>query len=559
MKWILIALSLALFHVSGQCAPASPVTRASSLHGLAAGVGMSMTMPDYLAAFPNARTSIFAYLKLDTPEVEAMVSYLDIQVEAQQQAGRDFWPQIALETGHLTLSRFRHELAQPDSLVARNVRLLAANVARYRDSKKWFFIRPFCEMNDGTLENPWEFANPNVTNTPADFAAAWKLLRETFAAEGASNAIFIFSPLAAHHVHHEKEVLTALNLIPPGYIDAYGPNVYSRPLTAYGGASPEPIPFATLAQPWLDLLARSRHRGIPLAVPEMGVSRQASDARRASWLRSAFRFARAHNFVLMTYFNYTHPYWQIDETSQAGATLRACMSEEPPVASHPVATPAAAATGASRKKSETVALAGRHIAIPPVAVTEHRAPSVAANERHSPSVAATRQVPPPAAEPQHVPPPIPATERRPPPVDDAPDLKEYRTLDPQLREEICATGDGLVVVIDPDQLPGGMLPFIRIDRIVGRKLKPVEDRAGLHLVVYGGDGGEEVVESSWFKLRRLPDHRIALIWERSKEGGPEPGDYLLRYYVSGSRLASGVQPNDLTTVQRLHCDDTAPR
>jgi len=457
------------------------------------GLGMSMTMPTYLTAFPNARTSIFAYLKLDGRAVEAMVSYLDTQVGVQERAGRDFWPQVALETGRLTMAEFRRELARPDSLTASNVRLLAANIARYRDLGKWFFIRPFCEMNDGTLENPWEFANPNFTNTPADYAAAWKLLRDVFDDEGATNAIFIFSPLAAHSVHHEREVLATLNLIPSGYIDAYGLNVYSRPMTAYGGTSHEPIPFATLAQPWIDLLARSRHRGIPLAVPEMGVSNQAADGQRAAWLRAAFRFARAHNFVLVTYFNYPHPYWQIDEGTQAHEALREGFDGGPPVVPH------------------IVALA----------------------------------------------PPDDKPARRTLPLIDAPVLTDYRLLDVSQAKEACGIGDGLAVIIEPGQLPAGKLPYARIDRVEGHQLIPVADREGLNQVRYGGEGGVEIVKSAWFKLTRMQDGRIALIWERSEDGGPQPGDYEIRYYVSGSRLASGVLPRELGRVQRLHCEATA--
>jgi hypothetical protein len=478
-------------------APLPPVTRAVNLRVLAAGLGMSMTMPSYLTAFPNARTSIFAYLKLDGRDVEAMVGYLDAQVAAQEQAGREFWPQVALETGRLSMAQFRRELARPDSLVDRNVRLLAANIARYRERKKWFFIRAFCEMNDGTLENPWEFANPKVTNTPADYAAAWKLLHDVFDAEGATNAIFVFSPLAAHSVHHEKEVLETLNLIPPGYIDAYGLNVYSRPLSAYGGTtkSKEPIPFATLAQPWLDLLARSKHRGIPLAVPEMGVSNQAGDTQRAAWLRAAFQFTHAHNFVLVTYFNYAHPYWQIDEGTQAGDALRAGIDAGPAVVPHSVA----------------------------------------------------------------VTPPDDRARRRPPTLSAAPDLTDYRILNVLLTKEVCTMGEGLAVIVDPGDLPAGKLPYARIDRVVGRKLIPVADPEGLNLIRYGGEGGDEIIKSAWFKQTRLPDGRIVLIWERSEDGGPVPGEYEIRFYLSSSRLASGVQPRELGGMQRLHCDEIPQR
>lgn len=299
-------------------------TRASLLNGCAYGVGNLMHMTDYLRENPGSRTSILMYIKMDSEEASGVIPSLRTHAAMQEAAGRDFWPQLPLETRGLSLKAFREELARPGSQVEQSVRTLAREIARYRDRNKWYFIRPFCEMNDGTEENPWEFANPYNHNTPADLADAWKLLRETFDQEGATNALFVFSPLAAHSVHGEKEVLEALNLIPAGDIDAFGLNVYARPMTAYrnGKGSREPIPFAQLAQPWLDVLAHSKHRGIPVGVPEMGVSNQASDADRAQWLNDAFRFARAHHFVMMTYFNYPHRYWQIDPQTLAGDALQ---------------------------------------------------------------------------------------------------------------------------------------------------------------------------------------------------------------------------------------------
>ncbi|HLK58868.1 MAG TPA: hypothetical protein VKU00_20005 [Chthonomonadaceae bacterium] len=303
-----------------------PETRASHLGAVAVGMGQSMHMSDFLQTYPESRTAILCYLKLDSEQVDEMVEYLRMQADVQERMGREFWPQIALETHELSLAAFNKALSLPGSQVDRSVRTLARAIARYRNRKKWFFIRPFSEMNDATEGCPWEFGSKTQANTPEDFATAWILLREAFNDEGATNAIFVFSPLAAHQVHRESQVLATLNLIPKGYIDAFGLNVYSRPRLAYGGDSQEPISFAELAQPWMNLLAGSRHRGIPLAVPEMGISNQASDERRAKWLRDAFGFARANGFVLVTYFNYPHRYWQIDEQTLAAEALRGEMS-----------------------------------------------------------------------------------------------------------------------------------------------------------------------------------------------------------------------------------------
>jgi hypothetical protein len=203
---------------------------------------------------------------------------------------------------------------------------LARAIAAYGRRGKQVFVRPFSEMNDATSFAPWEFGNKRYRNTPEQFAAAWRLLRDTFDAEGATNAIFIFSPLAAYQVHREHETRQALDLIPAGYIDCFGLNVYSRPLAAYGGRAVKPIAFAELALPWLRLLDSTKHRGIPLAVSEMAVSNQAADPDRAEWVRDAFQFARTHRYVLVTYFNYEHRFWTIRPNSAASAALATEMA-----------------------------------------------------------------------------------------------------------------------------------------------------------------------------------------------------------------------------------------
>jgi hypothetical protein len=326
IRWLVTVCMLSILPAVVAVGPvAARQTRATSIATFSVGMGKSGHMDEYLREYPRSRTAILSYLTLDTLDVDEVVKYLRWNASIQAHAGRDFWPQIALETRHVNLAEFRQEIARPGSRVNRSVHMLAREIASFRHARKWFFIRPFSEMNDGTLENPWEFANPQQHNTPQDLAASWKLLREAFDAEGATNAIFIFSPLAAYSVHHEQEVLTAMNLIPVGYIDAYGLNVYSRPLTAYGGKSPDPIPFAKLVQPWLDLLAHSKHHGIPLTVSEMAVSNQAADARRAAWVRDAFEFIRSHRYIMATYFNFPHRYWYIDHGTLAGQALQAEM------------------------------------------------------------------------------------------------------------------------------------------------------------------------------------------------------------------------------------------
>lgn len=297
------------------------LTRASGIVAFSAGMGTLMHMSDYLAAYKGSRTAIFAYIKMDDPKAGSLIRNFGSQARIQSSKGREFWPQVSLETKGLPLDAFIRELSRPGSVTQGNVRLLARTIAACKAENRHVFVRPFSEMNDGTDFCPWEFAHKRYHNTPAQFAAAWKLLRDTFDSEGATNALFIFSPLAAYSVHHERETVEALNLIPPGYIDIFGLNVYSRPMTAYGGSSPKPVAFDTLVTPWLQLVQGTKHRGIPYAVSEMAVSNQAADVYRSEWLRYAFRFARTHGFIMATYFNYPHRYWSIDPNSVAGWAL----------------------------------------------------------------------------------------------------------------------------------------------------------------------------------------------------------------------------------------------
>ncbi len=195
---------------------APPVTRASQLRGMAVGMGKLLHIADYLRDYPGSRTAILSYFKMDSMDAGALIRDLRVQASIEAEAHRDFTPQIALETEHLSLPAFTRELSRSGSPLDRNARLLASEIARYRDQNKWFFIRPFSEMNDATLNTPWEFGNRKYHNTPADLAAAWMLLRRVFDEEGATNALFIFSPLAANGVHRQDEVLDALNRIPLG-------------------------------------------------------------------------------------------------------------------------------------------------------------------------------------------------------------------------------------------------------------------------------------------------------------------------------------------------------
>lgn len=298
-----------------------PVTRASHIAHMACGVGQIMHMADFLGAYPGCSTAILSYMKIDGDDAVSIAHTIDLNAAVQQHMGRDFWPQIAIETRRLTLPQLCKQLRDPDSDASVNARIVAAEIARYAPEGKWFFIRPFSEMNDASPDAPWEMGRKNRGNTPQAYASAWILLRRIFDRAGATNAIFVFSVLAGYQVHRENLALKALNLIPRGDIDAFGVNLYSRPLSVHGGGRARPIPFGNLARPWIHVLKKSRQHGIPLAVCEMGVSSQASDSQRAAWLRNAFTFTRKFGFVMVTYFNFPARLWQVHYSTRAGSVL----------------------------------------------------------------------------------------------------------------------------------------------------------------------------------------------------------------------------------------------
>src|SRR5579871_573286 len=115
----LFALGTAL--MAEDSAKAAPTrTRASLLGAVASGMGKVMHMADFLKEYPGSRTAILAYVNLDSQDVDALVANLRINADTQERQGRDFWPQIALETGKLSLSAFTRELLRPGSQVDRS-------------------------------------------------------------------------------------------------------------------------------------------------------------------------------------------------------------------------------------------------------------------------------------------------------------------------------------------------------------------------------------------------------------------------------------------------------
>ena len=300
-----------------------PLSRTASMDPPVAGSYTATNMQELLDANPR-NTTFLSYGGMDSTTLDATMYNLGNQAEIMARNGRDLAPQIALEINNTNLSEFIRDIQDPDSEVHARVQALGRQV---KDWGKRVYIRPFSEMNDGSEGATWELGNRSRgTNTPAQLAKAWVLLHDVMDQEGATNALYTFAPLAARRVGRRAEMAETLNLIPRGYIDAFGLNVYTRPLSHYGENSERYVSFSELVQPWLAIQENSPHRGLPRMVPEMACSTQGSETERARWIKEAFQYGKEHGFKAMTYFNATAK-WSLPEGGLGEQALKDSIAQ----------------------------------------------------------------------------------------------------------------------------------------------------------------------------------------------------------------------------------------
>jgi hypothetical protein len=126
----------------------------------------------------------------------------------------------------------------------------------------------------------WEMDRPNlkkVVHSPRDYIDAWKRIRALFAAEGATNASFVWCPLADGFVG--------------GRAQPYYPGDDQVDWLCADAYSDEPTsPLGPTLQPFLDW---AKHHDKPIIIGEYG-TQPGQGTQRAAWITQTAAFFRLH-------------------------------------------------------------------------------------------------------------------------------------------------------------------------------------------------------------------------------------------------------------------------
>jgi hypothetical protein len=179
----------------------------------------------------------------------------------------------------------------------------AAQIAAYGHP---VLLRFAAEMNGDWL--PWSTGVNG--NGPGDYVAAWRHVRERFRAAGASNARFVWNPIASY------EGSTPLAELYPGDADWVAVDGYNwGSLRSWGWQS-----YADVLAPTVRALG-ALAPGRPLMIAEIGC---APDRRKPPWITDALGSAHVGGVDAVVWFEYDKETdWRLAET---GATAKAARS-----------------------------------------------------------------------------------------------------------------------------------------------------------------------------------------------------------------------------------------
>jgi beta-mannanase len=179
----------------------------------------------------------------------------------------------------------------------------AAQIAAYGHP---VMLRFAAEMNGDWL--PWSTGVNG--NGPGDYVAAWRHVRERFRMAGATNALFVWNPIAAY------EGSTPLADLYPGDADWVAVDGYNWGATrSWGWQS-----YAGVLAPTVRALA-ALAPGRPVMIAEIGC---APDRRKAVWITDALDSAQADGVDAVVWFEYAKETdWRLAEN---GSTARAARS-----------------------------------------------------------------------------------------------------------------------------------------------------------------------------------------------------------------------------------------
>ncbi|HKF75147.1 MAG TPA: glycosyl hydrolase [Candidatus Dormibacteraeota bacterium] len=191
-------------------------------------------------------------------------------------------------------------------------------VRRYADQVRAYggplLLEPFHEMNGNWY--PWG-ATVNG-NTAADYVAAWRHLHDLFAAEGATNATWVWT------TNRDTVPDTAANQPAaywPGaaYVDWVG-------LDAYNWGTAERKQWTSVAETFNRSLASLRAYGKPIIVAETGCAEQGGD--KAAWIADLFSaLTGPYRGVISAAVWFNEPFgvfdWRTNSSPAAQAAFRA--------------------------------------------------------------------------------------------------------------------------------------------------------------------------------------------------------------------------------------------
>jgi Glycosyl hydrolase family 26 len=171
-----------------------------------------------------------------------------------------------------------------------------ANVRRVADAVKALGSRVLVRF---AYEMDQPKGQPRYLGTPADFIAAWRHVYRVFQARGATNARFVWTPIAANFKNGVAQSFYPGNR----YVDWIGADGYNwypgragSKWTAFGDI------FSTF-------YAWAAPRGKPLIVAETGVQEDPADpGRKAAWFADADAWIGAHPAIrAVSYFDGVSP------------------------------------------------------------------------------------------------------------------------------------------------------------------------------------------------------------------------------------------------------------
>ena len=198
-----------------------------------------------------------------------------------------------------------------------------------RDLGTTVYLRPMHEMN-GTWY-PW--AGGVNANTPADYVAAWRRMHDVFAAQGATNVRWVWSP---NNIDMSAD--RPMEAFYPGssYVDVLAVDGYN-----WGSTAPEFGGWQTFTQVIRPAYDRLQALGPqPIWIAEIGTAPEGGD--KPAWIRDMWaRAAQMDRLEAIVWFNENKERdWRADPSADVAAAFAPSLEPAPAPTPAPAAPPA---------------------------------------------------------------------------------------------------------------------------------------------------------------------------------------------------------------------------